>query len=644
MAYKFQVGDARMSGSLTQEEGLTVVAGGATVTAGGVTITAGGLNLDAGGADFNNTNLTNCGAVSGVTTLGTSGAATMDSGGTGSTFGGALTATGILKTDDTTDATSTTNGSLQTDGGLSVAKKIYNGTDVVLAADSGTVTMGAATALVVSAAGAIAVNNATDSTAATNGSLQTDGGLGVVKDIIAGADVKLLADSSVLSLGVGSDATFTHDGTTGLTIAATPISINSTGDLTLDSSTDIVLDAAGGNFAFKDAGTLQLTIDVDTTAGDIDVNLAVDGDDLVFNQYDGTEVLRLTDGADVEVGDDLTLKSDSAVLGFGADTDTTLTHVADTGLLLNGARELQFRDSAIYISSSADGFLDLTADTKINMSGAVGMTSTLAVAGATTLNGAVTLGNATGDDIKIEGYVAGGIVPKTDALYNLGSAGRGWNDLHLGEAGIINWDSGDMTIAQASDVMTIAGGTLTATFTNAFSDAANSGLSGTTYNGSAAVSDWALDLNDLTAADINVANDSFAFIDSDGNVTRKESIADLATLMAGAGITATNGVFSTDAAATPSSTADGTTLSEGFNYFATDLTGSSGAVVHLPVSPDAGDVVYVKAKGGVSATSTITIKRTTGTHTIDGNSEIVIESPYGAVSLSYVVANDWRVF
>ena len=34
-------------------------------------------------------------------------------------------------------------------------------------------------------------------------------------------------------------------------------------------------------------------------------------------------------------GDDLTLKSDAAVLGFGADTDTTLTHVADTGLLLN---------------------------------------------------------------------------------------------------------------------------------------------------------------------------------------------------------------------------------------------------------------------------------------------------------------------
>ena len=75
-----------------------------------------------------------------------------------------LTAKGRIITDDATDATSKTDGSLQTDGGLSVAKKIYNGTDVTLAADSGVVTMGAATALTVSAAGLLNVNNATEAT------------------------------------------------------------------------------------------------------------------------------------------------------------------------------------------------------------------------------------------------------------------------------------------------------------------------------------------------------------------------------------------------------------------------------------------------------------------------------------------------
>lgn len=56
----------------------------------------------------------------------------------------------------------------------------------------------------------------------------------------------------------------------------------------------------------------------------------------------------------------------------------------------------------------------------------------------------------------------------------------------------------------------------------------------------------ALDLNELTAAVVAVATDSIAFIDSDGNVSRKESIADLATAIAGTGITATNGVLSAD--------------------------------------------------------------------------------------------------
>ena len=67
--------------------------------------------------------------------------------------------------------------------------------------------------------------------------MQTDGGLSVVKDAVLGNDVKLLSDSAILSLGLGSDVTLTHDGTTGLTIAATPISIDSTGELHLNSTT-----------------------------------------------------------------------------------------------------------------------------------------------------------------------------------------------------------------------------------------------------------------------------------------------------------------------------------------------------------------------------------------------------------------------
>ena len=63
--------------------------------------------------------------------------------------------------------------------------------------------------------------------------------------------------------------------------------------------------------------------------------------------------------------DDLSLASDAAVLSLGADGDVSLTHVADTGVLLNAASEIQFRDNALKINSSTDGQLDIDADTKL---------------------------------------------------------------------------------------------------------------------------------------------------------------------------------------------------------------------------------------------------------------------------------------
>jgi len=94
---------------------------------------------------------------------------------------------------------------------------------------------------------------------------------------------------------------------------------------------------------------------------------------------------------DMTVGDDLTLSSDAAVLGFGADTDVTLTHVADTGLLLNSSRQLQFGDSGTYIHQSADGVLDLVADTEIEINA-----TTIDINGNADVSGTVT---ATGTSV-----------------------------------------------------------------------------------------------------------------------------------------------------------------------------------------------------------------------------------------------------
>ena len=138
---------------------------------------------------------------------------------------------------------------------------------------------------------------------------------------------------------------------------------------------------------------------------------------------------------DFFVGDDLTLLSDASVLGFGTDTDTTLTHVADTGLLLNSTRQLQFGDSGTYIHQSADGVLDLVSDTEIEIN-------------ATTIdiNGAVDIsGNA----------AVGGTLASTGKI--TADAGIDIDNINI-DGTTIALSSGDLTLDVANDIILDAGG------------------------------------------------------------------------------------------------------------------------------------------------------------------------------------------
>lgn len=84
--------------------------------------------------------------------------------------------------------------------------------------------------------------------------------------------------------------------------------------------------------------------------------------------------------------------------------------------------------------------------------------------------------------------------------------------------------------------------------------ASDSGLAGGVNDGDATLT---LDLNNLAAATVNVANDSIGIIDaSAGNVSRKESIADVMSAVAGTGITATNGVLNASAVTNATHTGD----------------------------------------------------------------------------------------
>ena len=73
-------------------------------------------------------------------------------------------------------------------------------------------------------------------------------------------------------------------------------------------------------------------------------------------------------------GGDLSLVTDSAVLKFGADGDTTLTHTDGTGLTLNSTNKLTFGDAASFIQQSSDGVLRIDGEATIDLNASTAVT------------------------------------------------------------------------------------------------------------------------------------------------------------------------------------------------------------------------------------------------------------------------------
>jgi len=166
----------------------------------------------------------------------------------------------------------------------------------------------------------------------------------------------------------------------------------------------------------------------------------------------------LTVGTDAIVGDDLTLKSDAAVLGFGADTDTTLTHVADTGLLLNSTRQLQFNDSSQYINAPSATVLDINATdeielnaTAVDLNGTLDVSGTITVAGNADLNGDLDVDGTTNlDAVDIDGAV------QIDSTVTVGVDDTGYDVKFFGDtaSAYMLWDTStdDLVLAGAAGI------------------------------------------------------------------------------------------------------------------------------------------------------------------------------------------------
>ena len=149
------------------------------------------------------------------------------------------------------------------------------------------------------------------------------------------------------------------------------------------------------------SGTDAITVSASIVA-EADNTFAADNNqtDMVFklgSSEAATEKMRLTHEGD------LLLLTDSKSISFGANSDTFLTHVHDTGFLLNSTRQLQFGDSGTYIHQSADGVLDLVSDTEIEINATtIDVNGNMEVSGTLECSTQFTIGSAQISEAELE--------------------------------------------------------------------------------------------------------------------------------------------------------------------------------------------------------------------------------------------------
>jgi cytoskeletal protein CcmA (bactofilin family) len=200
------------------------------------------------------------------------------------------------------------------------------------------------------------------------------------------------------------------------------------------------------------------------------------------------------DGTAGEGGAVTKLLSNALTFGAGtAGTDITITFDGESNdgvmkwmededyfefsddILIASTEKLQFRDTAIYINSSADGQLDIVADTEVqiaattvdingavDVSGNLDVGGNLTVTGTTTFNGGtLTLGDSASDNVVFGADVDSSIIPDDDDTYDLGSSSQQWRNLYVdGTAYVDTLDlNGTAITSTAAELNIIDGGT-----------------------------------------------------------------------------------------------------------------------------------------------------------------------------------------
>tara|TARA_Y100000310_G_scaffold258860_1_gene267395 strand:- start:3037 stop:5052 length:2016 start_codon:yes stop_codon:yes gene_type:complete len=176
--------------------------------------------------------------------------------------------------------------------------------------------------------GAVSLDDTTDSTSGTTGSIHTDGGLGVKKDIFTDATLNAAGDTSA-----GDNAAMGYTATEGLILTGQ----GSSNDITLKNDADAnVMTVATGGTTVTFPGVVSVDDTTESTST-ITGSIHTDG--------------GLGVAGDIYAGDDIFLSSSGGVINFNAD-DVTLTHssnlltLAGGGLALTGTVGIDYNPAS----------------------------------------------------------------------------------------------------------------------------------------------------------------------------------------------------------------------------------------------------------------------------------------------------------
>ena len=326
---------------------------------------------------------------------------------------------------------------------------------------------GTTTVVALTASGIIKTDDATDATSTTDGSLQTDGGLSVVKDIVAGDDVKLLSDAAVISFGANSEITLTHVHDVGLTITNT---INGTDNrptvLQLKSEEDAIvqddviasIELAAGDSDGTDGATVAAGIHA---IAEGTFSASANATKLVFTTgvsetaaSSATAKMTLSSAGLLTIADDFMIK-DGGTIGVASVNDAI---TISSGGIVSFKDDILIKDGGTIGSASDADSIAIAADGVVTFSQAPVFPDGSINIADIDLDGGTDIGAAIVDaDLFLVDDGAGGTMRKTAAsrlktYIQASTAATAADDIGAGDAAVnITTDSGNITIDAAAN-------------------------------------------------------------------------------------------------------------------------------------------------------------------------------------------------